>query len=430
MKSLANILTTTRLIVLPFFLFAILTQNLFQQLIFFAIIILSDYFDGVAARTFGGSRFGRTYDPLADMLVISLTLATFALQNAYLLIPLTLFLLRDLGVFSILLFAKSRGIVTQADAFGKIKTATQFILILALIFNHSSWFILTWIAILLSVCSGLNYLRLMYKLKDTPSHFLLENTNSRSFTNPFKLYSYEQFKGRQQKFLTQHEVQNNTVFIAGGDGFFHVVLNKPWAKNQRLGFYPMGGGNALRSVFYRPKLFQTVIWKNTQIDTFRLNGKRALFAGIGYDADMIKYSPRIWPAILGYCIGITRAFTTKRNDYVLTLDGKGVEVKAANIAFTKVPDIGYWLRDIQTIEQNDGYVYVIVSQTKLNRMLIPLFHAFKIAPPNVSFYKAKHITVRHVHNLPISAHIAGDYEGECKEVIVAIDEPQEIICAQ
>jgi CDP-diacylglycerol---glycerol-3-phosphate 3-phosphatidyltransferase len=428
MKQLANIITLSRLFVLPFYVWAILEHNILLQLTLLTYIIISDFADGLASRAIGSTPLGKILDPLIDTIVIGASLFAFSLSNLYIIVPLLIFIIRDFSVMAVMLYANSRGILAKADALGKLKTVSQFALLILLSINHPLWFFVAWLAIFFSIFSALNYLRLLYKLKNTPSHYLLENTNARSFSNPFKLYSYEQFKERHQKFLTQHEMQNNTVFVAGGDGFFHVVLNKPWAKNQRLGFYPMGGGNALQSVFYKPKLFQSVTWRSTHIDTFRVNGQRALFAGVGFDAQIIKSSPRIWPAILGYILGITKSLFYKQKEFTLRLDNNEYYLSGVNIAITKVPDIGYWLRDIPKIDQRDGLIYIIVSKTILNRVMIPIFHACNLTPPGVKMFTAKKIVIESKVVVPV--HVAGDLQGNSTKITIEIDEPQEIICAE
>jgi CDP-diacylglycerol--glycerol-3-phosphate 3-phosphatidyltransferase len=139
---IANLLTTLRVVIVPFFICAVFGMSVFSKaaaLVLFGLAALSDYFDGYFARKYSRqSKFGEFLDPLADKLIVGGAFISFALLPD-LLMPLWLIaiiLSRELLVtlMRVAAIRKNRPITTEFS--GKVKTAVQMstiIVILALL---------------------------------------------------------------------------------------------------------------------------------------------------------------------------------------------------------------------------------------------------------------------------------------------------------
>src|SRR5690349_9005018 len=69
-----NAVTVFRFITLPFVLYLLFVENYKWGLILFALSAFSDAVDGALARTRGQiTEWGKTFDPLADKLLISIS---------------------------------------------------------------------------------------------------------------------------------------------------------------------------------------------------------------------------------------------------------------------------------------------------------------------------------------------------------------------
>ncbi|WP_324673232.1 CDP-diacylglycerol--glycerol-3-phosphate 3-phosphatidyltransferase [Mycoplasma sp. 888] len=115
--------------------------NLLILAIFIGAMI-TDYFDGTIARKRNlVSVFGKVWDPIADKLMVNLTLVYLAVINVLPFWAMALFLLRDIIVDGVRVFLASKGYDVSAGKWGKIKT---FVLAIGL-------------TITLSVTVGLHY---------------------------------------------------------------------------------------------------------------------------------------------------------------------------------------------------------------------------------------------------------------------------------
>ncbi|KQC11097.1 MAG: hypothetical protein APR54_11285, partial [Candidatus Cloacimonas sp. SDB] len=141
-KHLPNLLTLTRFLIVPIFLyFAIFCKTesaVIYASLLFIVASLTDYFDGKLARKFNVvSNFGKIMDPLADkVLVIT---ALIALSVNFELIPswlVYLILIREILVSVFREYFAHKKIFITANIWGKIKTFMQMAgVIVALIYE-------------------------------------------------------------------------------------------------------------------------------------------------------------------------------------------------------------------------------------------------------------------------------------------------------
>lgn len=141
--NLPNKLTMGRIVLVPFFVAALLIDFPFHNavaLIFFIIASLTDMLDGKIARSQNLiTDFGKFADPLADKILVLAGLLCFV-QNGYCdCIAVIILLLREFAVTSIRLIAASKGTVVAANIWGKVKTVTQMIAIITILVLQSAY---------------------------------------------------------------------------------------------------------------------------------------------------------------------------------------------------------------------------------------------------------------------------------------------------
>jgi CDP-diacylglycerol---glycerol-3-phosphate 3-phosphatidyltransferase len=163
--NLPTILTLSRIVLIPVFVFTVYLHPLFGAFIF-SVASLTDFLDGYLARRSGQiTKFGIILDPIADkFLVISALIVLVDMERlpAWMAI---IIIVRDFLVTGLRVVALSKDIVIQAEIGGKIKTTLQIIAILCLILKIRFFFIdsydiglvLIWISLLLSIVSGIQY---------------------------------------------------------------------------------------------------------------------------------------------------------------------------------------------------------------------------------------------------------------------------------
>lgn len=179
--NLPNKLTIIRVILAPVFLVLLVLDfphHYLAALIVFIAASLTDMFDGKIARKYNLiTNFGKFMDPLADKMIVHAAFIGFLYLNIGwgILWINFIVLTREFLVTSVRYMAATNGKVVAADIWGKLKTVSQMIAIIAAIFFE--WLIglgfvpsavscglrvfdsvLLWIAAVLSVISGLNYL--------------------------------------------------------------------------------------------------------------------------------------------------------------------------------------------------------------------------------------------------------------------------------
>ena len=172
--NLPNKLTVLRVILIPFFIVALLMPEISETFLpnpindyvalgIFIIASLTDMLDGKIARKYNlVTDFGKFMDPLADkLLVCSALICLIELQR----IPcfmVIIIIAREFIISGFRLIAADNGVVIAASYWGKFKTVFQMIAVMLLILNISAINIFTqiilWIAVILTVVSLVDYI--------------------------------------------------------------------------------------------------------------------------------------------------------------------------------------------------------------------------------------------------------------------------------
>ncbi|MDR1688065.1 MAG: CDP-diacylglycerol--glycerol-3-phosphate 3-phosphatidyltransferase [Clostridiales bacterium] len=140
--NLPNKLTMLRIIAIPFFAAVLLGNFLpYSNLIaaaIFALAAFTDWLDGYLARKMNlVTNFGKFADPLADKLLVAAALICFVELKSLAAWVVIIMISREFIVTGLRLLAADKNIVLAADFSGKLKTATQMVMIIFILLDFS-----------------------------------------------------------------------------------------------------------------------------------------------------------------------------------------------------------------------------------------------------------------------------------------------------
>ena len=131
--NLPNKLTVLRMILVPFFVLALLwpfPHHYLIALIIFGAASYTDHLDGMLARKKNQiTDFGKFMDPLADKILVISALVCFVSLGLCDVWLVLLIIAREFMVTSIRLVAAGKGSVIAANNWGKAKTVSQIVAI-------------------------------------------------------------------------------------------------------------------------------------------------------------------------------------------------------------------------------------------------------------------------------------------------------------
>ena len=167
--NLPNKLTVLRMILVPVFMVLMMFSGVWQflGLLVFIIASVTDWLDGYLARRDNlVTTFGKFMDPLADKMLTTAALLILMEKGFISSWVLLIVLGREFLVAGVRLAAVGEGKVIAASMWGKAKTVSQMIAIIASIIlinipNFDAFVIvnvLIWISTILTLISGADYL--------------------------------------------------------------------------------------------------------------------------------------------------------------------------------------------------------------------------------------------------------------------------------
>lgn len=120
--TISNIITVSRLALLPFIVYFLLSGQRVVAFVIMLVSLLSDGLDGYLARKLNQeSRLGKFLDPLCDKIFLAVVLLTLLYLKAVPLWAVIVIVLRDflilLGSFILL---KTKAVVEPSNTFGKL----------------------------------------------------------------------------------------------------------------------------------------------------------------------------------------------------------------------------------------------------------------------------------------------------------------------
>ena len=167
--NLPNRLTILRTLMIPVFLFFLLTDyagncSKWIAVIVFILASLTDFLDGHIARKYNlVTNFGKFMDPLADKLLVSSAMIALVGMHRLSSIVAIIIIAREFIISGFRLIAAENGVVIAANYWGKFKTVSQMVMIILLILNFGGVFeiltqIFVWISLALTVISLITYI--------------------------------------------------------------------------------------------------------------------------------------------------------------------------------------------------------------------------------------------------------------------------------
>lgn len=174
LPNIPNILTLSRIFLVPLLVVVLLTRTEKWELIgagIFAVAALTDWLDGyLARRRHEVTTLGIMLDPVADKVLVSaafISLVQIGLVPAWMVVVIVG---REFAVMGLRMIAVSEGLQIPASPLGKGKMASQVVAILLLILGENflgAWFVLgrvaLWLTVVLALASGLDYFLRFYK---------------------------------------------------------------------------------------------------------------------------------------------------------------------------------------------------------------------------------------------------------------------------
>lgn len=171
MLNLPNFLASLRILLAPLMFWIILnpelftdngfhiTWNYYAASLLFVLASATDFFDGYIARQWNQmTMLGAILDPLADkMLTLAAFLGLMMIGEASAW-AIYIIIVRELFITGIRTVAVSEGLSVKASWAGKVKTVIQMIAIGFLLMHWPLATELLWLAVAITVYSGLEYL--------------------------------------------------------------------------------------------------------------------------------------------------------------------------------------------------------------------------------------------------------------------------------
>tara|TARA_Y100000590_G_scaffold432508_1_gene548610 strand:- start:457 stop:1014 length:558 start_codon:yes stop_codon:yes gene_type:complete len=177
-KYLPNILSFSRIIATPFFIFLMSKSAIYYKifsLCIFSICSFSDFLDGYLARKYNNiSTLGKYLDPLADKVIIISGFFTLYLYypNVIKFWMIVLIFSRDVFVMFLRNYFIQNRKKIETSYYAKVKTIFQIIVIHILLFFHiyspsylmeyNYFYILMVLTVIVTFLSAIPYFRLLY----------------------------------------------------------------------------------------------------------------------------------------------------------------------------------------------------------------------------------------------------------------------------
>ncbi len=169
--NLPNSLTLFRVVCIPLVVLCLDFEGKwpsFLAALFFGAAFTTDFLDGFFARRHGSvTVLGKFLDPLADKILVSVTLIGLVSIHRVPAWIVMLIIAREIAVTGLRGIAASEGIVIQASPLGKYKTGFQAASTIGLCLHyeylsvdfHGVGMVLLWFALVLTLWSGWAYFR-------------------------------------------------------------------------------------------------------------------------------------------------------------------------------------------------------------------------------------------------------------------------------
>ena len=172
----ANAVTVGRVLISPV-MFALIPDNKNGAWVAFVLWFLlcsSDGVDGYLARRHGTTRSGAFLDPLADKILVLGAMFTLVNRGVFWVLPVAIIAAREILISLYRTVVGAKGVSVPASRLGKLKTLSQQLAVGFALLPPTAvrardlWLGLLWVAVVLTVVSGLHYLWKAHSRGDRP----------------------------------------------------------------------------------------------------------------------------------------------------------------------------------------------------------------------------------------------------------------------
>ncbi len=175
--NLPNLLTLSRILLIPVFVMLFVTPTPNRSLaaaVVFVVAAVTDLLDGYLARRSGQvTKLGKLLDPVADKLLVLSALILLVNVDRVSALVAILIIAREVAVTGVRAIAASEGIIIAAEATGKYKMAMQVVGIVLLILEgtilaelgnlHLAGIVTLYLSLALGYLSGAQYVWSFWK---------------------------------------------------------------------------------------------------------------------------------------------------------------------------------------------------------------------------------------------------------------------------
>lgn len=156
-KNIPNILTTLRLIIVPFLGYFMYYEKYTVAIILFTLGGFTDIIDGYVARKYNMiTKWGKFFDPLADKLMQITALTFLVIQHFIPIVVLAIVVIKELLMLigGIMVYRKGKTVI-GANWYGKLATVIFYFAILATIVLSLESFSNSYTSIAINIALGL-----------------------------------------------------------------------------------------------------------------------------------------------------------------------------------------------------------------------------------------------------------------------------------
>ncbi len=161
----ANAVTMARVAFTPLLLVVIVSSGpSLAVLAAWIVLIATDGLDGYLARRHGTTRSGAFLDPLADKLLVLGAMSALVARGLFWWLPVVIIAVREVAMSAYRSWVGRQGVSLPARSSAKVKTVVQGVAVglalLPVVADHHLWVArgVLWVAVVLTVVSGLQYL--------------------------------------------------------------------------------------------------------------------------------------------------------------------------------------------------------------------------------------------------------------------------------
>lgn len=157
--TIPNIITFIRFLMLPFYVYFLFNHKLLIAAVFYLIAALSDILDGYLARRLDQtSNLGKIIDPLADKLIVIISLVYLGYKNIFPLWGVIILLLKELLMLIVGSYFLSKKVeIISSRFYGKGAMVIISLSILMALLNLPFYSLIFWGGFILSLVAGLDY---------------------------------------------------------------------------------------------------------------------------------------------------------------------------------------------------------------------------------------------------------------------------------